>query len=135
MDFQIIITCKLIETTSQSFWEYGHQWVICSFLSVFYFFFIAFFTPYSKRIQRKNQIYFPIICLASLQKKAPYKYSFTCFTITNIFIILEGSQSRFKRRFQPMIMCDYKGWGRGGWSKLGDKVITYYKTRNIVLNI
>ena len=34
-----------------------------------------------------------------------------------------------------MIMCDYKGWGRGGGAKLGEKVITYYKTRNIVLNI
>ena len=61
LDFRIIISCKLTEMNSESFYEYGQQWVTFFFFLVFFlpFFFFLLFCPCS-RIQCKSQTRFPI---------------------------------------------------------------------------
>ena len=50
LDFVLMITWKLIETNSQSFWEYGHYWIILPFLSCLLFFSFLFFLALSKEV-------------------------------------------------------------------------------------
>ena len=63
LDFVLIITRKLIETNSQSFWEYEHYWVILPFLSCLLFFlFFVFFSPVQRsRLQCKGKFTFPYV--------------------------------------------------------------------------
>ena len=62
LDFFIIITWKLIETNSQSFWEYGHYWVILPFLSCLLFSLFCFFNPVQRsRLQCKGKFTSPYV--------------------------------------------------------------------------
>ena len=80
-------------------------------MSYLFFYSLLFLPLFKKDTTQKNKIDFPIMSYVSI-KKAPCKYSLTCFTTPNIFIVLEGGQSRFIRgESEPMIMYDYKGGG------------------------
>ena len=55
LDFLIIISCKLKFVNSESFYEYGQQWVIFfSFFSSFFFFFFFTFLPLFKDTAQKS---------------------------------------------------------------------------------
>ena len=75
LDFVIIITWKLIETNSQSFWEYGHYWVILPFFSCLLFFSFFFDESYfqtSVLFNKYNGMYSP-----AQRSRLQYKGKFT----------------------------------------------------------
>ena len=53
LDFLIMITGKPTETNSQSFWEYGHYWVILPFHYCLLFFSLFFF--FRSRLRYKGK--------------------------------------------------------------------------------
>ena len=69
LDFLIMITGKPIETNSQSFWEYGHYWVILSFLSCLLFFSLFIFSPVQRsRLQCKGKFTCPYVLCFYISK-------------------------------------------------------------------
>ena len=69
LDFRIIISCKLTEMNSESFYEYGQQWVTFFFLSCLlssFFFFLTFLPLFKDTVQKSNS--FPHISHVSINE-------------------------------------------------------------------
>ena len=95
LDFLITITWKLTETNSRSFWEYGHYWVILSFLSCLFFPVFCFFSPAQRsRLQCKSKFIFPyVLCFYKSRHHINVVLHTPSFLSNSSHIVLKKSQA------------------------------------------